>query len=101
MKAVKHIALFKFKAECTADEIALVWRTIEDFPRQIPGIVSLSWGPDLSTEGLSDGFTHSFILTFENLAARDAYLPHPVHQAAVALVLPKLDRVVVIDHEVA
>ena len=101
MKAVKHIALFKFKAECTADEIELVWRTIDDFPHQIPGIVSLSRGLDISTEGLSDGFTHSFILTFESVAARDAYLPHPAHQAAVALVLPKLERVIVIDHEVA
>lgn len=101
MSQVKHIALFKFKAECTPEEIALVWRTIEAFPTQIPGIVNLTWGPDISTEGLTDGFTHSFIATFESVAARDAYLPHPVHQAAVAIVLPKLERVIVVDHEVS
>jgi hypothetical protein len=39
-------------------------------------------------------------MTFESLAARDAYLPHPVHQAAVETVIPKLARVIVIDHEV-
>jgi hypothetical protein len=100
MKHVKHIALFKFKPGCSDEDIALVWRTIEGLPGQIPGILDLSWGPDVSVEGLSDGFTHSFVLTFENIAARDAYLPHPVHQAAVAVVLPKLERVIVIDHEV-
>jgi len=101
MAQLKHIALFKFKADCPAEDIALVWRTIEAFPQQIPGIVSLTWGPDVSVEGLSEGFSHSFIITFENVAARDAYLPHPVHQAAVAIVLPRLERVIVIDQEVS
>jgi hypothetical protein len=100
MPKLRHVALFKFKPECSADDIALVWRTIEAFPSQIPGILELSWGKDVSVEGLSEGFTHSFVLTFENVAARDAYLPHPVHQAAVAIVLPKLERVIVIDHEI-
>lgn len=97
MKQVKHIALFQFKADCTEADIELVWRTIEALPQQIPGIVSLTWGRDISTEGLSNGFTHSFIMTFENVAARDHYLPHPAHQTAVSVVLPKLERVIVVD----
>ncbi len=101
MPKLKHIALFKFKPECSTEDIALVWRTIEALPSQIPGILDFSWGRDVSVEGLSDGFTHSFIFTFESVAARDVYLPHPVHQAAVAIVMPKLERVIVIDHEVA
>jgi hypothetical protein len=98
---LKHIALFKFHPECTPAEIDEVWRVIADLPKKIPGILDFSWGPDASVEGLSDGFSHSFIFTFENVAARDAYLPHPVHQAAVAVVLPKLARVIVIDHVVS
>ncbi|MCE9519116.1 MAG: Dabb family protein [Verrucomicrobia bacterium] len=101
MPELKHIALFKFKPECSAEDIALVWRTVEALPNQIPGILDLSWGTDASVEGLSDGFTHSFVMTFESVAARDVYLPHPVHQAAVAIIMPKLERVIVIDHEVA
>jgi hypothetical protein len=99
MPKLKHIALLKFKPECNADDIALVRRNIEALPSQIPGILDLSWGSDVSVEGLSDGFTHSFVMTFESVAARDVYLPHPVHQAAVAVVMPKLERVIVIDHE--
>lgn len=98
MSSVKHIALFRFKPDCTADDQALVWRTLGELPRKIPGIVDFSHGPDISTEGLSQGFTHSFIFTFESVAARDRYLPHPDHQAAVRIVLPKLERVIVIDH---
>jgi hypothetical protein len=98
MAQVKHVALFKFKSECTQDEIALVWRTIENLPKEIPGILSLTWGPDISTECLAGGFTHSFVMTFENVAVRDHYLPHPVHQAAVQVVLPKLEQVIVVDH---
>lgn len=41
----------------------------------------------------------NFIMTFESAAARDAYLPHPVHQAAVKLVVPQLESVIVCDHE--
>jgi Stress responsive A/B Barrel Domain len=98
MPHVKHIALFRFKPECTPDDLAAVWAAIENLPKQIPGIVNLSRGPDISTEGLSDGFTDSFVMTFESVEARDRYLPHPAHQAAVKIVMPKLERVIVVDH---
>ena len=65
-KQVKHIAFFKFKADRTAEQIAEVWRIIEDLPKQIPGILDLTWGPNNSTEGLSQGFTHSFVMLFES-----------------------------------
>ena len=99
MNRVKHIAFFQFKDTCTAADIADVWRIMEDLPRKIPGILGLTWGVNTSTEGLSEGFTHSFVMLFENAAARDAYLPHPAHQEAVGLVVPRLARVVVCDHE--
>ena len=40
------------------------------------------------------------IMTFESVAARDVYLKHPVHLAAVAKVVPQLSGVIVCDHEV-
>lgn len=98
-RRTKHIAFFQFKDDCTAADIAEVWQIIEALPTQIPGILNLTWGPNTSSEGLSDGFTHSFVMLFESAAARDAYLPHPAHQAAVSRVVPKLARVIVCDHE--
>lgn len=99
MPTVKHIAFFKFKSDRTPDQIAEVFRIIEELPTRIPGIVGLTWGPNISPEGLDQGFTHSFIMTFESVAARDVYLPHPIHQAAVQRVVPQLESVIVCDHE--
>jgi hypothetical protein len=56
-------------------------------------------GPYSSPEGLNDGFTHGFIMTFESSAARNAYLPHPEHDRAKEFVLPWVERVVVFDFE--
>jgi len=44
-----------------------------------------------STEGLLQGYTHGFTMTFADEAARDGYLPHPLHQAVVAKLLPMLE----------
>jgi hypothetical protein len=64
---------------------------------RIPGLLDFHHGPYDSAEGLNDGYTHGFIMTFESPAARDAYLPHPVHEEVKALVIPHLARVVVFD----
>jgi hypothetical protein len=95
---VHHIAFFKFKPSTTPEQIDEVFRIIEDLKVRIPGIVGLSWGPNVSPEGLDQGYTHSFVMTFESVAARDHYLPHPVHQAAVQVVVPRLESVIVCDH---
>lgn len=99
MKRVKHIAFFEFKPECTAEDIAEVWRIMENLTKVIPGILGLTYGQNTSTEGLSDRFTWSFVMLFESAAARDAYLPHPAHQDAVQRVVPRLASVIVCDHE--
>ncbi len=99
MKRIKHIAFFKFKSTCTEQDIDLVWQTMESLPQNIPGILSLSWGVNISTESLDQGFTHSFVMVFENIEARDVYLPHPAHEAAKVIVVPMLESVIVLDHE--
>ena len=97
---IRHLALLRFKPECGPDDIRAVWQMVEFLPRQIPGILELTHGPNVSTEGLDDGFTHSLAITFENAAARDAYLPHPEHQKLVDFVLPKIEKVIVLDHDI-
>jgi hypothetical protein len=54
-------------------------------------LIGFQCGAYHSPEGLSQGFTHGFTMTFADAAARDAYLPHPLHQAVVAKLLPMLD----------
>jgi len=54
-------------------------------------------GPNISPEGLGDGFTHAFLMTFADAAARDAYLPHPLHEAFKDKHLPHVAKVFVLD----
>ena len=48
------------------------------------------------------GFTHVYLLTFEDTGARDAYLPHPEHKKFVSLLgkLDVLEEPFIVDFEV-
>jgi hypothetical protein len=68
---------------------ALAFRGVED---------QLEWGRNSSPEGLNDGFTHCFIVSFAGSEGRDAYLPHPDHLAFCRRWLdPSLEKVCVVD----
>jgi hypothetical protein len=66
----------------------------------VPGVQDYVAGTNNSPENLNQGFTHGFVMTFENVAARDAYLPHPDHERVKASVLPFIDSVLVFDFEI-
>lgn len=94
---LRHVVLFKFKAEATAEQIREIEVAFANLPSQIPQIKAYEWGTDVSPEGLSQGHTHAFIVTFANAADRDAYLPHPAHKEFVNKLLPILDKATVVD----
>jgi hypothetical protein len=71
--------------------VEAVFEELRGFRQTIPGITAFHGGAYNSPEGLAQGFTHGFTMTFADSAARDAYLPHPAHQAVVARLLPMLD----------
>ena len=96
---VQHIALFRFK-EGTSDSV--IRQALDDLRRLakvIPGISQFSIGRNNSPEGLADGLTHGFVMTFQDAAARDTYLRHPEHEKFKAFVLPHIAKVVVFDYE--
>lgn len=65
----------------------------------LPGVVSMTAGPDVSPEDLADGFSHAAVAVFETAAARDAYLPAPEHLAVVRQLQACMRRVIVVDVE--
>jgi len=96
---VKHVVLFRFKEGTTPDTIAELIEGYKALPGKIEVMKHFEWGPDISTEDLNEGYTHCFITTFENTAGRDAYIPHEAHQAYVSVLLPLLDKILVIDFQ--
>lgn len=76
---VRHIVVFKYKPGTTPDQIRQVTEAFRDLRTKIPGITAFEDGVNNSPEGKNLGFTHVYQMTFEDAAARDAYLPHPEH----------------------
>jgi hypothetical protein len=87
---MKHIVIFKYKSNATETQIEKVTTALGDLKDKIPGIVSFEHGINNSPENKNLGFTHIYLFTFKNAAARDAYLPHPEHEK-FGIMLGELD----------
>lgn len=90
---IRHIVVFKYKDGTPSDQIQQVTNAFRLLQTQIPGILSFEHGINNSPEGANLGFTHVYTLTFENVNARDTYLPHPQHMLFGEL-LQRLDILV-------
>lgn len=77
---VRHVVVFKYKQSATAEQIKQVTDAFRELKGKIPGIISFEHGINNSPEGKNQGYTHVYLLTFENIQARDAYLPHAEHK---------------------
>lgn len=96
----RHYGMFQFKEGVSNADIENCFVTMKAMVGRIPGLLDMEYGSYDSSEGLNDGFTHGFIMTFDSPASREAYLPHPIHEEVKTLVIPKLERVVVFDFNV-
>jgi len=95
---LRHVVLFGFKAGTSEARIEELVARFRELKNSIPEIDSFECGVDNSPEGLSHGHTHVFTLTFPSEAARDAYLPHPNHQAFVEWAGPLIEKALVVDY---
>ncbi|MEB3166559.1 MAG: Dabb family protein [Cyanobacteriota bacterium] len=88
---VQHVVLFRFRSDLKPGSVEAVFDQLRGFQQSIPGLIAFQGGVYNSPEGLAQGFTHGFTMTFADAGARDAYLPHPQHQAVVETLLPMLE----------
>lgn len=97
---VEHVVLVWLNEPGNAaikDKMAAAART---FPKEIPGILSMSIGDALPSdrEVVDDSFDLAFVMRFKDKAALDAYEKHPVHVKAVKEVLaPNVSKLKVHD----
>lgn len=97
-KLLRHVVLFQFKDSASEKDVQKLVDEFRALPSKISEIADYEYGTNNSPENLADGLTHCFLVTFKTEADRDAYLPHPAHQAFVKVLLPHLEKAVVVDY---
>lgn len=97
-KMLRHVVLFKFKADTTPEQLKQITDTFAALPGKIDTIKGFEWGTDVSVENKAEGFTHCFLVTFEDEKGREVYLPHVEHKAFVAIAGPRIEKVLVFDY---
>jgi hypothetical protein len=99
MPQIQHMVLLKFKQQVSPEKITELFNQLAELQQFIPGITYYAGGPYSSPEGLNQGYTHGFLMTFESVAARDAYLPHPEHARVKAALIACVDGAIAFDFE--
>ncbi|TDQ18475.1 stress responsive alpha/beta barrel protein [Algoriphagus boseongensis] len=95
---LRHVVLFGFKETSSPEDVQMIVDAFKALPSKISEIKGFEWGVNSSPEGLNQGLTHAFTLTFHSDADRDAYLPHPAHKEFGQILGPHLDKVTVLDY---
>ena len=91
---IRHLVLFKLKTGVARDDPRIPeWmRLIEQLPAEIPTSVDWEFGWNITDRPIAHDFgLNSSFRTKEDLAA---YLPHPAHQAMVAVAKQVADWVI-------
>ncbi|HEV7624758.1 MAG TPA: Dabb family protein [Amnibacterium sp.] len=97
MAAVIHVVLVRWRAEAGDDAREAVRAGVRGLATAVPGVLGIEEGPSVSPEGLEQGNDYGFVVTFVDAAARDAYLPHPVHLEVADAIGRGAERVTVFD----
>ena len=97
-KQLRHVVMYKFKAETTPQQIQEVVDAFSALPGKIDTIAGFERGTNVSEENKSEGFTHCFVVTFRDVAGRAVYLKHPAHDEYVKVVKDRREKVIVFDY---
>jgi len=79
---IRHCVFVKFRPDVPADERKAIYGDLSALVGRIEGLMFADFGPNISPEGLAQGFNDGFIMDLVDEAARDRYLNHPAHKAA-------------------
>ncbi len=96
-REVKHALFLKFKESATPEQIKDVEEAIAKLPSQCKTIKGFEWGKNNSPETHDEGFTHCFMLTFDDPAGLKAYAESPEHAAVVEKIIAASEKGRVLD----
>ena len=97
MSAVLHVVLVRWRPDSDDEARNGVRAGVRGLAGVVPGIRALEEGPSVSPEGLEQGNDYGFVVTFDDAAARDAYLPHPEHRQVADAIGRTAAQVTVFD----
>jgi hypothetical protein len=101
---IAHIVLFKPRKGLSAADRNAFGDAIQRARREIPGIRRFSIGRRVLKEAgyaqaMPEDFSYAAIVEFDDLAALQAYLIHPVHEPLGALFWKTSEATLVYDYE--
>jgi hypothetical protein len=79
---IRHCVWVKFRADVPKAERDAIYAQLAALKHHLPGMLSIAHGPNVSPEGLHQGFADGFVIDFVDAAARDAYLVDEAHKRA-------------------
>ena len=88
---IRHCVFVKFRSNVSPDERSEIYADLAALVGQIDGLVAADFGPNVSPEGVAQGFDDGFIMDLVDEAARDRYLEHPAHRAAGSRLVAALE----------
>ncbi len=100
MPQIQHMVLVQMKPDVTPEKITQLFDALAQLQQLIPGITYFAGGAYSSPEGLNQGYTHGFLMTFESVDTRNNYLPHPEHERVKAELLKCIDGAIAFDFEI-
>jgi hypothetical protein len=89
----------KFKAEVTEEQIEKAFDDLLDLSESVSGVENFVSGPNNSPEGQNHGYTHGYIMTFSDAAARDSFLGHSDRARVQETLAPVLESTLIFDFE--
>lgn len=88
---IRHVVLLRFRADVDGAAQEALFERLSALRGRIEGMVGFCHGDNISPEGFGRGYQSGFIVEFDSIAARDAYLADPVHAALGAELVGMLE----------
>lgn len=86
-----HIFGFRWRPGATAADKARARKEILAFQKEIPGLVAVNVGQNVSPRG--QGYEFVGLMTFTNREAAEGYATHQIHLALLDWLVPLIDAV--------
>ncbi|KAH9605004.1 hypothetical protein KSS87_008732 [Heliosperma pusillum] len=95
MEQFKHLVVAKFKEGVVVDDII---KGMQYLVSDVDAVKSFEWGQDVeSHEMLRQGFTHSFLMSFDHKEEFIAFMSHPKHVEFSSTFSTAIEKVVLLD----